>query len=166
VCGERRGYAYSGLPSGPERVEPGSICPWCIAGGAAHEKLGVMFVDGALIGHETVGSGPVPREVADEIAYRTPGFFNWQGDYWFTPTRTRSVKVKRGGAGLSPRASRGPSTRARRSGTLAATSGSRSSRSNRTDTEAAADPSPRLRIFTECEQMRPRYSAGQMTLAM
>jgi uncharacterized protein len=60
-----------------------AVCPWCIADGSAHDKFGVSFADWSGIG----GYGEweeVAAAVADEIAYRTPGFASWQQERWFT----------------------------------------------------------------------------------
>ena len=81
-CGSRRGFIYVGPVYAEEELED-CICPWCIANGTAYEKLGAEFVDAAGIG----GYGDwddVPGEVADEIAYRTPGFAGWQQERWWT----------------------------------------------------------------------------------
>ncbi len=83
VCCKRvRGYVYSGPVYSPaEQID--DICPWCIADGSAHHKLEAEFVDRAGVGD--YGSWPhVPDAVADEVAYRTPGFEGWQQERWFT----------------------------------------------------------------------------------
>jgi uncharacterized protein CbrC (UPF0167 family) len=71
VCGESRGFAYDSIPYGMNELE--HICPWCIASGSAHEKFGVEFTDTEGVG----GQGQwekVPKEVVEEVAFRTPGF--------------------------------------------------------------------------------------------
>jgi uncharacterized protein CbrC (UPF0167 family) len=79
-CGRVRGYKYEGTPYGERDLEV--ICPWCIADGTAHEKFGAEFTDRDGIGD--YGSwGKVPENVADEIAYRTPGFSSWQQERWW-----------------------------------------------------------------------------------
>lgn len=81
ICGRARGFIYALETYGEQSVD--AICPWCIADGPAHEKFGVEFSDWSGIG----GYGewePVPSAVADEIAYRTPGFASWQQERWFT----------------------------------------------------------------------------------
>jgi len=50
-CGESRGYVYAG-PVYAEEEYGHEICPWCIADGSAHERLGVIFSD-----EEGVGGG-------------------------------------------------------------------------------------------------------------
>src|SRR5262249_60611299 len=58
-------------------------CPWCIADGSAHQKLGASFTDEIGVG----GGGmwdQVPRAVVEEVAYRTPGFCGWQQEQWWT----------------------------------------------------------------------------------
>lgn len=81
VCGQARGFIYALATFGPHDMD--DICPWCIADGSAHEKFDVEFSDWSGIG----GYGDwevVPDAVADEIAYRTPGFAGWQQERWFT----------------------------------------------------------------------------------
>ncbi len=81
-CEQRRGFIYVGpVYSEEEHVE--DICPWCIADGTAHQRLGAEFVDIAGVGDR--GSWEqVPKAIAEEVAYRTPGFAGWQQERWFT----------------------------------------------------------------------------------
>jgi uncharacterized protein CbrC (UPF0167 family) len=53
-----------------------TVCPWCIADGSAHEKFGVEFTDWASIGGGHWEA--VSEEIANEVAFRTPGFSGWQ----------------------------------------------------------------------------------------
>jgi len=81
-CGNARGYIYTG-PAYAIADYDECICPWCIADGSAHEKLGVCFTDENSIG----GNGQweaVPEAVIEEVAYRTPGFSGWQQEQWWT----------------------------------------------------------------------------------
>lgn len=81
-CGRSRGWSYAGPVYGEEEPD-GVICPWCIADGSAHARLGVSFVDEAGVG----GAGerePVPDRVVAAVAYRTPGFSAWQQEQWWT----------------------------------------------------------------------------------
>jgi uncharacterized protein CbrC (UPF0167 family) len=81
-CGQARGYIYTG-PVYAEEEYIDVICPWCIADGSAHQKLGVVFTDEHGIG----GYGDwcaVSYEVIDEVASRTPGFMGWQQEQWWT----------------------------------------------------------------------------------
>lgn len=81
-CGRARGFAYSGPVYATEEYDD-CICPWCIADGSAHEKLGASFTDEAGIG----GNGlwdEVPESVIEEVAYRTPGFTGWQQEQWWS----------------------------------------------------------------------------------
>src|SRR5579884_343797 len=80
VCGQSRGFIYKG-PIYCES-EPEAICPWCIADGSAHSKLQAEFVDKDCIGGGDWDS--IRPEIADEIAFRTPGFSGWQQERWFT----------------------------------------------------------------------------------
>ncbi|HEV2699719.1 MAG TPA: CbrC family protein, partial [Terriglobales bacterium] len=80
VCGQKRTFIYSGVPYAKTEIE--CICPWCIADGSAHDKFGTEFV-----AREFIGGGEwdtVPSGVADEVAFRTPGFSGWQQERWFT----------------------------------------------------------------------------------
>ena len=80
VCGESRGFAYDGIPYGTKDLE--HICPWCIADGSAHEKFGVAFTD--TEGVRGYGQWEkVPKEVVEEVAFRTPGFASWQQEHWY-----------------------------------------------------------------------------------
>jgi len=81
VCGQSRGFSYDGVPYGTNELE--HICPWCIADGSAHDEFGVEFIDIGGVG----GFGEwerVPKEVVEEVAFRTPGFASWQEEHWFT----------------------------------------------------------------------------------
>jgi uncharacterized protein CbrC (UPF0167 family) len=81
-CGRARGFIYTG-PTYAEADLDNGLCPWCIATGAAHERFNATFTDPDRIGNtETWPS--VPTEVADAVAYRTPGFQGWQEERWFT----------------------------------------------------------------------------------
>jgi uncharacterized protein len=55
-----------------------ALCPWCIADGSAHETFDANFIDPARFPDAS------PRDVIDEIAYRTPGFNAWQAEKWLT----------------------------------------------------------------------------------
>lgn len=76
-CGEARGFVYVGpvYAEGEEDLS-GRICPWCIADGSAHSKLGAEFVDS-----EGLEEG-MPDSAAEEICQRTPGYASWQGEKW------------------------------------------------------------------------------------
>ena len=80
-CGRARGFIYRGPIYCVSRVE--GVCPWCIADGSAHLKWDAAFTDSAAIG----GYGrwcEVPREVWEEVAYRTPGLSTIQQARWYT----------------------------------------------------------------------------------
>jgi hypothetical protein len=83
VCRLRRGFAYSGSPYTVDSVE--TICPWCIADGSAHDKFGAEFVDREFVGGG--GWDSVAPGIADEVAFRTPGFSGWQQERWFAHCR-------------------------------------------------------------------------------
>ena len=81
-CGQRRGVIYIGPVYAEEEYDQ-CICPWCIADGSAHVKLGASFSDEIGIG----GGGAwdqVSQAVIQEVAYRTPGFCGWQQEQWWT----------------------------------------------------------------------------------
>lgn len=81
-CGQRRGYIYTGPVYAVDELTD-CLCPWCIADGSAHAKYDAEFADRAGIGD--YGSWePVPEQVLDEVAYRTPGFSGWQQERWWT----------------------------------------------------------------------------------
>ena len=74
-CGQRRGHLYSGPVYSEHDAEP-RLCPWCIADGTAHAKLGATFVDVEAF------TGEVSPTIAAEICERTPGHACWQGERW------------------------------------------------------------------------------------
>ena len=75
-CGQKRGFIYSGPVYAVTRLR-NSICPWCVASGAAHEKFNAEFTD-------SYGISDVPTSVVEEVAYCTPGFSGWQQERWWT----------------------------------------------------------------------------------
>ena len=81
VCEQRRGYIYTSHVYSTNECW-GCICPWCIADGTAHQKLGVTFFDETAVGGY-VWEG-VSDTIVNEIAQRTPGFSGWQQEMWFT----------------------------------------------------------------------------------
>jgi len=83
VCGQARGYVYTG-PVYAVGEYAHCICPWCIADGTAHEKLKAEFTDFAGIGDCDGCGNLVSEAISEEIAYRTPGFSDWQQERWFT----------------------------------------------------------------------------------
>lgn len=64
-----------GSPYGPADIE--YLCPWCIANGAAHDKLGAESVDPAPLRSENV-----PQAIVDEMSQRRPGYIRWQQEQW------------------------------------------------------------------------------------
>src|SRR5262249_35764306 len=65
----------AGSPYCEEELED-AICPWCIADGSAHRKYDASFSDPAGFPDD------VPKEIVEEVAYRTPGFSSWQQERW------------------------------------------------------------------------------------
>jgi uncharacterized protein len=79
ICCERaRGSVYTG-PVYAEDELADAVCRWCIADGSAHERFDAEFTDTACVG---LGWEPVPEDVVEEVAYRTPGFTGWQQERW------------------------------------------------------------------------------------
>ncbi len=94
-CNKARGHIYTG-PVYSEESYDDCLCPWCIADGSAHKKLGVEFHDGAGVG----GGGEwdeVPDSVVDEITQRTPGFSAWQQEQWWTHCNDAAQFIGRAG---------------------------------------------------------------------
>jgi uncharacterized protein len=81
-CGKARGFIYARPVCALEEFNR-CICPWCIADGSAHEKLGADFTDECGIGGVRWWD-QVPATVIEEVAYRTPGFAAWQQEKWWT----------------------------------------------------------------------------------
>lgn len=75
-CGRSRGYVYTLAPYTEEEIEEESLCPWCIADGSAHQKLGAEFVDAEGIPDD------VPEAAMAELVERTPGYAAWQSEEW------------------------------------------------------------------------------------
>jgi hypothetical protein len=94
-CGQVRGFIYVGPVYAEEEYDE-CICPWCIADGSAHKKLGAEFADPDGIG----GYGQwdkVAKRVIEEVAYRTPAFLSWQAERWWTHCRDAAQFVGRAG---------------------------------------------------------------------
>jgi uncharacterized protein len=83
-CGKPRGYVYAGIVFADNDEEyENCICPWCIADGSAHRKLGVTFIDDDAVGGYGAWDAVGERIVA-EITERTPVFTSWQSTQWWT----------------------------------------------------------------------------------
>lgn len=80
LCGDARGLMYVGPCYGRETPDEGSICPWCIASGAA-ESRGWEFND-AVIYPSRPGVPQLNAEDSALVQFRTPGFTTWQGNHW------------------------------------------------------------------------------------
>ena len=76
-CGDARGFSYSGTLYNVDD-DSLAICPWCIADGSAHSKLGVTFNHANHL-PDTVS---LPNDLAAELFQRTPGFPSWQDREW------------------------------------------------------------------------------------
>jgi uncharacterized protein len=99
VCKHGRGYVYAAQPYGEDVDDDVTVCPWCVADGSAHAKLGAEFTD-----YEAFEEG-VPEAAQKEIVERTPGFATWQdGAAWpaccgdamafVEPVGTKDIKAK------------------------------------------------------------------------
>ncbi|MEM6290425.1 MAG: CbrC family protein [Myxococcota bacterium] len=95
-CGRARGLIYAGPVYTAEMLD-GRICPWCIADGSAHAKLGAEFTDAGGIGG-AVDEAAVPKAVVETVATRTPGFHGWQQERWWTHCGDAAVFLGRAGA--------------------------------------------------------------------
>ena len=80
-CNQARGYIYVGPVYAVDEYE-NCICPWCIADGSAHQRLGATFVDDESVGLD--GDDTLSEAQIAEICQRTPGFNGWQQECWFT----------------------------------------------------------------------------------
>ncbi|MBV7476510.1 CbrC family protein [Pseudomonas sp. PDM31] len=80
-CDQARGYIYVGPVYAVEDYEA-CICPWCIADGSAHQRLGATFIDGDSIGLDA--EEELDEALIAELSQRTPGFTGWQQERWFT----------------------------------------------------------------------------------
>jgi uncharacterized protein CbrC (UPF0167 family) len=96
-CGQSRGYLYVGPVYSTEDLWD-SICPWCIADGAAHKKFNAEFTDAAGIGDYS-GEIAIPKSVIEEVAFRTPGFTGWQQEHWLTCCGDATAFIGRAGWG-------------------------------------------------------------------
>lgn len=77
-CGKKRGWIYIGPVYAAAGVADDALCPWCIADGTAHARLGAEFVDSEAFAE------PVTDALADEVINRTPGFATWQSERWLS----------------------------------------------------------------------------------
>ncbi|WP_230943349.1 CbrC family protein [Burkholderia cepacia] len=67
-CGDARGYVYAGPVYAVDEYAQ-CICPWCIADGSAHARLGAAFTDTYGIGGGEWDE--VSDAVVSEIAWRS-----------------------------------------------------------------------------------------------
>jgi uncharacterized protein CbrC (UPF0167 family) len=81
-CARARGYIYSG-PVHTEGELDEVLCPWCIADGSAAEKFDAAFTEPDGVGDYGAWDVVSP-EIVREVARRTPGFFGWQDERWWT----------------------------------------------------------------------------------
>jgi uncharacterized protein len=82
ACNLARGYIYTGPVYGDQEFND-HICPWCIADGTAHERLGADFTDDFGVGNGN-GWESVDQSIVEEVVFRTPGFVSWQSEHWWT----------------------------------------------------------------------------------
>lgn len=94
-CGKKSGYIYMGPVFSEEELDE-CICPWCIADGSAHQKFDAQFTDFNGVGN--YGSWEkVPKNVKEEVSYRTPGFNGWQQERWWTHCDDAALFLDRAG---------------------------------------------------------------------
>lgn len=70
-CGQKHGIAYEGVTNGLEK--PKTLCPWCIANGAAEEKYDASFFDADFV-DDDMNPVDLPPEVHSAVFGRTIGF--------------------------------------------------------------------------------------------
>lgn len=75
-CGKARGFVYTASVYCEAELDDEALCPWCIADGSAHEKFDASFTDFSGLPDN------LPPDIAEEIAFRTPGFSTWQSERW------------------------------------------------------------------------------------
>jgi uncharacterized protein CbrC (UPF0167 family) len=77
-CGQKRGFIYAGSVYARDPLRD-SICPWCIADGAAAAKFDAMFSDDTPLAEANLSG-----EIIDEVTLRTPGYNSWQQEVWLS----------------------------------------------------------------------------------
>ena len=78
-CGQATGYLYGG--SFYAIGDESQFCPWCIADGSAARKFNGEFNDAAGVG---MGEAELSQAIVDEVATRTPSFFSFQQEQWWS----------------------------------------------------------------------------------
>jgi len=75
-CNQHRGYIYILSLDGADQdtLSDEFVCPWCIHNGEAAKKYGVEF--------GRPEDWKIPKDVIDELRFRTPGFLSWQNEDW------------------------------------------------------------------------------------
>ena len=89
-CGKETGIWYDGpflLSDDPDNEDfelPDDcvLCPQCIADGSAAEKSHIYFNDDPR--YRILGDRVTDPEKLAEWKYRTPNFYTWNTDFWFT----------------------------------------------------------------------------------
>ena len=81
-CGKSRGFIYTGPVCAEDELDE-ALCSWCIADGSAHSKFDASFTDSDGIGDYGAWDS-IPEHVVAVVAHRTPGFFGWQQERWWT----------------------------------------------------------------------------------
>jgi uncharacterized protein CbrC (UPF0167 family) len=75
-CRRRTGYIYLG-PVYSRMPLRESLCPWCVASGAAAREFGAAFSDAVPL-----AEAGLEERVIEEVTNRTPGFNSWRQEAW------------------------------------------------------------------------------------
>lgn len=91
-CRRSNGWVYAGPVYATVELDD-QLCPWCIGDGSAASRFDATFTD------DSNAPPGVPREVAKEVAERTPGFLGWQQEHWLYHCDDACAYLGRIGAG-------------------------------------------------------------------
>ena len=80
ACGKARGWVYA-RPVFGEGDSQRTICPWCIADGAAAAELKITFNDPGIY-PMLPGVAQLSSTDREAVESRTPGFETWQDHGW------------------------------------------------------------------------------------
>ncbi len=77
-CNQARCFIYTGPVYAVDNLSE-RLCPWCIANGEAAHQFGATFSDPYSLLHHGIA-----KEIAIEVAERTPGYISWQQEEWLS----------------------------------------------------------------------------------